>query len=211
MSLANWKEHSAKMGAYSFLKSFGMIKDNYYFYLGGGMSKLGVVNHNEKTNKWKLCHMAFVPSCELAEFCKGQKYFICAVKNEKYSKVRDIRTYKDGKSYRIDFGNLTDHLDKSGMNLNLGFRNRFEMTLFSTNNNLIILLFNLNSTGYYDKIIKLSNKFIKESIADVQILSRSSFIVLGSKGYVGLYRKKYQHDTQALDQYENFVPSSFID
>jgi hypothetical protein len=172
------------------MQSFGMIKDNYYFYLGQGMSKLGVVNHNEKNNKWKLCHMAFVPDCHLVKFSKEQKYFICAVRNDSSSLISDIRCFKDGKSYDINFGNLTDHLNKSGLNIELGFRNQFDTTIFSTNNNLIILLFNLNSQGYYDKIIKLSNKFIKERIADIQILTRSSFVVLGTKGYVGLYRKR---------------------
>lgn len=70
MYLADQKALSKDMPHLCTMKSFGMIKDNYYYYLGEGQKKLGVVNHNEKTNKWKLCHMAFVPNCKLVEFCK---------------------------------------------------------------------------------------------------------------------------------------------
>jgi hypothetical protein len=64
------------------------------------------------------------------------------------------------------------------------------MTIFASLDNLMVLMFDLDHKGVYNKIIKLSNKFIKYSIADVKILTRSSFVVLGTKGYVGLYRKR---------------------
>jgi hypothetical protein len=59
--------------------------------------------------------------------------------------LSDIRSFKDGKSYSINFGNLTEHLVKTGMNAELGFRNQFETTIFATNDNLLIMLFNLDS------------------------------------------------------------------
>lgn len=184
-------ETGAGVSPDSKLICFGIIKDDYYYYLGEGQDRLGVVNHNQEHNKWKLCHMVFLENAVLAEFSRDAKFFLCAVGSKgPEQKVTDLRCFKDGVSNKIDFGGSNEHLFIHGMNTKLGFRTLFDVTLFATQNNMIIMLFNLAGDGTFDRIIKLNNKFIKESISDISILTRGSFIVLGSKGYLGLYKKK---------------------
>ena len=213
MSLWDQTIFNEEKPQFSKIRSFGMIKDDYYYYIGDNQNKLGVVNYNEKTDKWKLCHMTFIPNCKLVEFCKESKLFICAVQDVKKPKdgiICDLKCYKDGKISNVNLGNLTEHLSTTGINLELGFRKLSEITIFVSNDNLIIMLYRLEQSGLYEKMIKLSNKFIKESISDIVILSRNGFVVLGSKGYVGLYKRK-TIDSAPDEKMNQLAPSSFLD
>ena len=155
--------------------------------------------------------MEFVQNTVLAEFSKDAKFFICAINSKgPGQKVNDLRCFKDGINQKIDFGGSNEHLYIHGMNTEVGFRTLFDVTIFATSNNLIIMLFNLTGDGLFDRIIKLKNKFIKESIADISILTRGSFVVLGSKGYLGIYKKKYAVETESKPD-RQLMPSSLIE
>lgn len=164
-----------------------------------------------ETNKWKLCHMSFIPGTVIAEFSRDYKFFLCAVGSSGHEgKVTDLRCFKDGVSNKIDFSGTNEHLFIHGMNTKLGFRTLFDVTIFATQNNLIVMLFNLVGEGTFDRMLKLNNKFIKESIVDLNILTRGSFVVLGSKGYLGLYKKKITSESEAKPD-RQLMPSSLIE
>ena len=139
--------------------------------------------------------MAFIENAALVDFSREGKFFLCAIQSHSEHKITDLRCFKDGISHKIDFGGSNEHLFIHG-NTKLGFRTLFDVTIFATTNNLIVMLFNISGDGTFDRIIKLNNRFIKESISDISILTRGSFIVLGSKGYLGLYKKKLAAESE---------------